>query len=397
MLILSNPPATATNLPWNPSEILGQDVVTTEGIDEDYELRIPSSFNEIDFINGFDKEGIPFDNVLIDEESAKLSNPHYMGRGSDGSFDTLEGEDLDELKNELLKKFFNGDIAKSQVLNVLKCDAGIMFDANYDIDVKRSMTNLLKWRRDICVIFDCGFTENLAEAVAVAKSIQTVVKGLGEGGENYAIVPHCGLTADRSVNIRTTATYEMAYGLRRLYRLSPFAVYSGKPGDYGCVRKMVFDWVIEETKPKGYEEKLAKQNRLYWATDLGKAMSSVATGNVTGRNVYFYSNASQYGEEISKLAEFRNGIIVNDIRRILKLILVKYTFDTEGAESSIDKASTELNKVIASRYPSNISIKLNLFQQPRDKLLNMATCKVEVLFPDIFETWSCEIIADRQI
>lgn len=376
-------------------EILGNGSVITEGIDPEFELRAPSSVEDIDFINGMDKNGYKYDNVVIADDSADLSEYHYMEGGSDGDFETLTGEDLENCKTNLLKKFFSADIDTAKFMDVLKCDAGIVYDANYPMDVKRSIGGMIEWRRDLCGVFDCGFTENLNEAVALAKQISSFASS-SDGGENFAIVPHCGITCDRTVNVRVTGTYEFAYGLHRLYRISPFSIYAGQQnGDAGCVRKTIFDWVIEEGKPKGWQEKLAKENNLYWAVDLDKALSTVASGNYTGRNVYFFSNSSLYPEKVSKLAEFRNGVLVNDIRRVLKLILVKYTFDNDGADSAIDKATSEIVKKFSSRYPSNIQIDVNLYQTDRDKLLNMATCEVTVVFPDIFETWSCIITTDR--
>lgn len=378
------------------SDILNQQQLITEGIDEDYVIRKPETIEDFDFINGCAKDGETFDNVIVNEHSVDLNNYQYFEGGSDGDFETLSDEAaIQGARNILLKRFFEGDVDQKTFLNVLKCDAGIIYDANYDMEVKKSMAGIVKWRRDMCVVFDVGFTENLQEAVALAKQINGFIGA--DGSENFAIVPHAGITVDRAINVRVTGTYEMAYGLTRLYRLAPFSVYAGQQnGDAGCVRKTIFDWVIEQTKPIGYEEKLAKQNKLYWATDLGKALSVVANGNYTGRNVYFYSNANQYVEPVSKVAEFRNSILINDIRRILKLVLVKYTFDTTGAQSAIDKATTELNNKFSSRYPSNIQIVLNLYQTDRDKLLNLATCEVAVNFPDIFESWTGVIIADRQ-
>ena len=90
-----------------------------------------------------------------------------------------------------------------------------------------------------------------------------------------------------------------------------------------------------------------------------------------------------------------NGILVNDIRRILKLTLCKYTFDSEGANAAITKAREDLVKQFNNRYPSNVTISLSLYQTERDILLNQATCQVTVVFPDVFETWNCTIIASR--
>lgn len=378
------------------NDILSQEPVLTEGIDPDFVLDTPQNVEDFDFVYGFNKEGMPYDNVVVAEDSVDLTNWQFLQKGNDGALEGKSGEELQNERNILLKKFFAADIDTPTIMNVLKCDAGIVYDANYPTDVKQAMAGLITWRRDICVVFDCGFTENLEQAVVVAKGIRQFAENM-DGGENCCIVPHCGLTADRVTNVRVTGSYEMAYGIHRLYRVSPYAVYAGQQnGDAGCVRKTIFDWVVEESKPRGYQEKLAKQNNLYWAVDLGKALSSPATGNYTGRNIYFYSNASLYTERISKLAEFRNGILVNDIRRVLKLILVKYTFDNDGASAAIAKATEELSQKLTSRYPSNIVINYNLYQSERDRLLNVATCELSVLFPDIFETWNCIITVDRQ-
>lgn len=377
------------------TEILQNKIITTEGLDPDYQLRIPETVEDIDFINGTDRDGYYYDNVVIDDESVDMSKVQFMDGGDDGDFESANATETETIRNTLLKEFFNAEIDTAKIMDVLKCDAGIMYDANYDMDVKKSMASLINFRRDMCCVFDCGFTDNLEEAVSVAKTIQSFASSM-DGGENFAIVPHCGITADRTVNVRVTGTYEFAYGLHRLYRLSPFSIYAGEQnGDAGCVRKTIFDWVVEESKPKGYQEKIAKQNKLYWAVDLGKAISTPVTGNVTERNVYFFSNASLYGEQISKLAEFRNGILTNDIRRVLKLILVKYNFDNDGADAAIEKATSEIVKKFATRYPSNIQISVNLYQTERDKLINTATCEVTVIFTDIFETWTAIINVDR--
>lgn len=370
---------------------LSEDLVVSDGIDKST-LRLPESIYDVDFINGYAKDGYTFDNVMIDPNSVDLAYPLYLKSGTDGDFDTLTGDDLTTAKETILSKFFDGDIDTANFLDVLRCDGAIIYDANYTMKTKIDMLKLLKQRRDICVVFDCGETDNILDACNVAAQIR---ENVSIGGENYAIVPHFGITTNRSVNVRVSATYEFAGGITSLYRRSPFTIYAGKPGDNGAVKNMIFDWIVEETKPKGYYEKLAKNNRLYYAIDLGKAVQTFASGNTTGRNIYFFSNANLYSEKVSKLAEFRNGILVNDIRRILKLVLVKYTFDTEGADAAIAKAREELVKQFNNRYPANVSIALNLYQTERDVLLNQATCEVTVTFPDIFETWNCTIIAAR--
>lgn len=376
-------------------EFLTEELVYTEGLDESdvNRLSVPETIEDFDFINGHDKNGFNYDNVVIDEESIDVSNPVYMNGGSDGSIENLKGEELHTKRNDLLKKFFKCEIDTASITNVLKCDAGIIYDANYDMDVKASMASIVQNRRDICVVWDTGFTDNLEQACAVASALLAMVPGAAS--ENFAIIPHCGITADRGIDVRVTGTYELSNDIHTVYAGHPFVKIAGAQHDYGCVRKTIFDWVVEETIPKGYQIKLAKSNKLYWATDLGKALSNTVVGNYTGKNVYFYSDANCYKEPISKLAEFRNALLINDLRRVVKLVLVKYTFDSDGADAAIAKAKDDLKNILKNRYPANIVIDYDLYQSDRDKLLNQASCDISVIFPDVFDSWNCTITANR--
>lgn len=376
-------------------EFLTEELVYTEGLDEAdvNRLSVPETVEDFDFINGRDKNGFNYDNIVIDDESIDVSNPVYMNGGSDGSIENLKGEELHAKRNDLLKKFFKCEIDTASITNVLKCDAGIIYDANYDLEVKAAMASIVQNRRDICVVWDTGFTDNLEQACAVATSLLAMVPGAAS--ENFAIIPHCGITADRGIDVRVTGTYELSNDIHTVYAGHPFVKIAGAQHDYGCVRKTIFDWVVEETIPKGYQIKLAKSNKLYWATDLGKALSNTVVGNYTGKNVYFYSDANCYKEPISKLAEFRNALLINDLRRVVKLVLVKYTFDSDGADAAIAKAKDDLKNILKNRYPANIVIDYDLYQSDRDKLLNQASCDISVIFPDVFDSWNCTITANR--
>lgn len=376
-------------------EFLTEKLVYTEGLDESdvNRLSVPETVEDFDFINGRDKNGNLYDNIVIDDESVDVSNPVYMNGGSDGAIENLKGEELHAKRNDMLKKFFKCEIDTASITNVLKCDAGIIYDANYDTDVKAAMASIVQNRRDICVVWDTGFTDNLEQACAVASSLLAMVPGAAS--ENFAIIPHCGITADRGINVRVTGTYELSNDIHTVYAGHPFVKIAGAQHDYGCVRKTIFDWVVEETIPKGYQIKLAKANKLYWATDLGKALSNTVVGNYTGKNVYFYSDANCYKEPISKLAEFRNALLINDLRRVVKLVLVKYTFDSDGADAAIAKAKEDLNNILKNRYPANVVIDYDLYQSDRDKLLNQASCDISVTFPDVFDSWNCTITANR--
>lgn len=375
--------------------LLTEKPVITEGIDESdlYRMTVPETIEDFDFINGRDKAGNQYDNVVIDNDSVDVSTPVYMNGGSDGAIESMSGEELETYRNNMLKRFFKCEIDTPTITNVLKCDAGIIYDSNYPLEVKAAMANIVQNRRDICVIWDTGFTDNLEQACAIAQQLLALVPGAAS--ENFAIIPHCGITADRGINVRVTGTYELSSDIHSIYFSHPFVKIAGAQHDYGCVRKTIFDWVIEETIPKGYQIKLAKANKLYWATDLGKALSNTIVGNYTGKNVYFFSDANCYKEQISKLAEFRNSLLINDIRRVVKLVLVKYTFDSDGADAAIEKATGDLKSVFQNRYPNNIILDYNLYQSNRDKLLNQASCDISVTFPDVFDSWNCTITANR--
>ena len=375
--------------------LLSEEPTITEGIDEAdlNKMSVPETVEDFDFINGCDKGGNQYDNVVIDDESVDISTPVYMNGGSDGAIESLSGEALETYRNDMLKKFFKCEIDTPTITNVLKCDAGIIYDANYPLEVKAAMSNIVQNRRDICVVWDTGFTDNLEQACAVAQQLLSLVPGAAS--ENFAIIPHCGITADRGIDVRVTGTYELSSDIHSIYASHPFVKIAGAQHDYGCVRKTIFDWVVEESIPKGYQIKLAKANKLYWATDLGKALSNTIVGNYTGKNVYFFSDANCYKEPISKLAEFRNSLLINDIRRVVKLVLVKYTFDSDGADAAIEKANEDLKKIFKNRYPNNIILDYNLYQSNRDKLLNQASCDISVTFPDVFDSWNCTITANR--
>ncbi len=375
--------------------LLNEEPVMTNGIDEAdlNRMTVPETVEDFDFINGYDKSGNQYDNVVIDGESVDVSTPVYMNGGSDGAIESMSGDELETYRNDMLKKFFKCEIDTPTITNVLKCDAGIIYDANYPLEVKTAMANIVQNRRDICIVWDTGFTDNLEQACAVAQQLLALVPSAAS--ENFAIIPHCGITADRGINVRVTGTYELSNDIHTIYASHPFVKIAGAQHDYGCVRKTIFDWVVEETIPKGYQIKLAKANKLYWATDLGKALSNTIVGNYTGKNVYFFSDANCYKESISKLAEFRNSLLINDIRRVVKLVLVKYTFDSDGADAAIEKASEELKSIFQNRYPNNIILDYNLYQSNRDKLLNQASCDISVTFPDVFDSWNCTITANR--
>lgn len=375
--------------------LLNEEPVMTNGIDEAdlNRMTVPETVEDFDFINGYDKSGNQYDNVVIDGESVDVSTPVYMNGGSDGAIESMSGDELETYRNDMLKKFFKCEIDTPTITNVLKCDAGIIYDANYPLEVKTAMANIVQNRRDICIVWDTGFTDNLEQACAVAQQLLALVPSAAS--ENFAIIPHCGITADRGINVRVTGTYELSNDIHTIYASHPFVKIAGAQHDYGCVRKTIFDWVVEETIPKGYQIKLAKANKLYWATDLGKALSNTIVGNYTGKNVYFFSDANCYKESISKLAEFRNSLLINDIRRVVKLVLVKYTFDSDGADAAIEKASEELKSIFQNRYPNNIILDYNLYQSNRDKLLNQASCDISVTFPDVFDSWNCTITVNR--
>lgn len=299
---------------------------------------------------------------------------------------------------QLLITFYNCDIVslRKEILSIYKCPCGYIADANYDMDIKKAMIEFAKLRKDVAVIFDGTMScTNLDQAINIAKTLRALV-GEDNNPERFTFVPHIGTTTNTTKKNRVTATYEFCYDIAKVYSLAPFAIIAGYQNQYGAVRTMKLDWVVEEDKPRGSQFKKAKDNGIMYAVDLGVAASSVPDDSTTKEKNYWMSNRSFYPKTNSKFSEFRNGVILADLRRIASIVLARYTYDTETAENNMAKSKKDLDKQIEKRYSKDLIITTTFFQTAHDKLVNNCSVSIEVAFPDIIERYTVTISGGRQ-
>lgn len=398
----------------------------------------PSSALDTDFINCLTKEQLPYDNFFIGTPSVSLStnivlmtggedgwvgnigsvvtNPFVKevpDRGTDeGSPITLTGDDvtkddwkygvttdafLEKVHEQLLVSFYNCDIPslRSEILSVYKCPAGLVADANYPMSVKKAIIEFAKLRKDISVVFDGRLdSTNLDIACSTSKNLMDLV-GSDNDPFRFTCVPFIGTSVNTTKRNRVTATYEYCYDIAKVYASNPFSIIAGYQNQFGAVRTMVMDWVVEEDKPRGSQFKKARENNIIYPVDMAFSASSIAEDNVTGKKYYWMSNRSFYPIKTSKLSEFRNGIIVADVQRVAILVLARFTYDSTTAEANMAKAKRELDEQISTRYPSDVTFETTFTQTDHDRLTNSCSVTIAVTFPDIIETYRVTVSAER--
>lgn len=301
------------------------------------------------------------------------------------------------VKKQLLIDFYNCDIPelRKEVLSILKCPAGYIADAGYDMDVKKSLIEFASLRKDMAVVFDGTMScTNLDVAIQTYRQLANLIS-MDNDPQRFAFVPHIGTTTNTTKKNRVTGTYEYCYDLAKVYSTKPFAIVAGYQNQFGAVRTMVFDWVVEEDKPRGSQFKKAKENCITYAVDMGEAASATPEDNTTKKKYYWMANRSFYPKKNSKFIEFRNGIITADLRRVASIVLARYTYDTETAETNMAKAKKDLDKQISGRYSKDLSITTSFFQTDHNKITNTCSVTITVKFPDIIETYSVTISGER--
>ena len=260
-------------------------------------------------------------------------------------------------------------------------DCTVALDANYAVEVKKTMLSTLrKTRQDIVVFVDCGITTRQDKAVAFAKSLESSIDS--KKGYTAIIVPQCGNTRNMTRSSRVTATYEIARGLPETYnRFNAFSVYAGyRKGD---IRYMDFDWIPRKSL-NNLEFSELKDKNLFYATQVDK----------NGRLAWM-NEATQYSERYSKLRSIRNGLIIAATIKEASKILIKYVYDDSGMDQVVETASGEITTRLNNLIPSTIGITVNIFQTERDKQTENASCEIIFEFPNVPESFSVTIRARR--
>lgn len=128
----------------------------------------------IDYIFGLDRLGQKYPNVEIAIEGLNLSALEgvAMSGGSDGQF-AMTNVDRQTKIHEMYKKAFLGEIDVN-MFNKKKFPADMMMDANFPLEVKRTMETCADKREDCPLILDAGIQKTLSGAKAWRNSEMAV-------------------------------------------------------------------------------------------------------------------------------------------------------------------------------------------------------------------------------
>ena len=344
----------------------------------------------IDFFYGNELKNQDYDGIEFESSDVLDSGVIKFTGGTDGDLFSeeivdVEGEPRvkkDIVRENLLIAFYSGQIDKN-IYDHRIIDAGVTLDAWWPTPVKKAMVGVFgeEVRDDIFVYVDLGEgVRTLSQATSAATEI---VSSISHPYGSVAINIHNGTTRNRVKNIRTSGNYEIASGLPTLYRTQgPFTVYAGFIS--GRVRNMTLDFYPKVTKD-GIEIKPIRESNLLFAMKLDRS-----------DDFFFMSDDSQYKTDYSVLGSVRNLIYAGEVVRTVRKVLVKYSFHPDNAAGAISEATNELNTIFAGRwFPNNIPISFNIFQTRNDKINKNCSASIDIQFPDVVETWSVTITANR--
>lgn len=356
---------------------------------------------DIDFITCTDKLGQEYDTLKIDDSSIDFSengNRVFLTGGHEGSLEvgnviknsdgvetTVTEEIVAATKLELLRKAFSFQLDK-RLADCRKVYGGVVYDAAYDMKIKRIMgTTLINVRPDIMVMYDCGITSNMQEAIVVARDIRSIVNS---SLQNHAIFPHCGKSKSLSLNQEVTQTFEIAYSIPKTYsEKGSYFICSGYQG--GFVRTLVPTWVIDGED----EEEMMKRYDLNYISDYGDLTGSA--DRFAAIQYYQFTERTLYNDEYSVLKSLRNAFVVTNLIRLARRVLVMYTYYSDGMDQAQEAAKGQLDALAASSFPSNISVSFSLYQTARDQILKNGSCDISVTFPDVAETFTISVYVNR--
>lgn len=350
---------------------------------------------DLDFIFGTTKLGYTYDKIVVDPASVNLKTAiNFLLGGSDGSLQL--GETIDDPENvgqtltvdaarvaatkkQLLIDFFNCDL-NQEILDARIVDAGHVFDANYENDVKEAMIGgLNSFRPDIHIWADVGIVRSAAEGLTAFEAVKPMIPA--DTSYSYTVVAFAGRTLESRPQ-EVTGTYELARSMPASFtRYGWFIPVAGY--FTGELRFMETNFVVTITKDDMIGK--YKDNGLIFPRKLSR-----------DGHIAIMEEVTQYVNPFSKLKSTRNAMVVEDAQRVCVQELPKFAFDPEGAEATIKEAKEHLTSIFSSRYPRNVKVTIEIYQTNYDIATNNAHCKIVVTFPDILETFTVEVVARRE-
>lgn len=348
--------------------------------------------DDIDFINGLFKSGIPYNKIVIGPDSIDTANTMItLDGGTDGSIDvgeTINGtviteEMAAEKKEELLAKFFNCDV-DDDIFDEKITDIDYLFDADYSPAIKKLILGTFsKYRPDIALRVNVGKTTSYIEAINNANELAAYVN------TTYSFMAslsaHYGTLTDTRVGspIGVPDTYDLACSEADNFETvnGKFQMHAG--ANRGRVKYFRPLWVAKKNKSNMIEK--LKDIKLNYVEYLNKNKDKV-----------WGLETSQYTKENSKLCSNRNALVIGRAMRICHGILPYYKYDERDIDETLKSAKKGCDDALnEAGVPKTIGISTTLYQTKEDKRTENAHCDITFTFPDYAKTFTVTIIAKR--
>mgnify|MGYP001168685913 CR=1 FL=1 len=339
-----------------------------------------------DIITGKSVNGVAIPNVVIDnttdnEISVDRSEGVIIAGGTDGSLTVNPSapEVRQSTINTLYKKAFKGEIDPA-ILSKRRVPAELIFDANFDAEVKIELINLIIKRGDIFGYIDAGIINTIDNAIEWGEEMKIYADRLfSKQFQHYYIKdPFSGK------NIPMTVTHFLASKLPEHFRTVgnhvPFAGQTNATltGIIKDSLKPVLDADDEETKEKLYE--------------LGLNYFECVAENTYVRGV---QNTSQ--KEISDLSEESNMHVTLEFKRILEDLILANTFNfADGNERAefTEAAQRILNPYIGVKCRSaSVQFAMSPYEEER----NILHCYLSIIFKSIVKSAFIEIDINKRV
>jgi len=332
-------------------------------------------------INGVDITDVVIDLSSEDEISIDRIEGVAISGGDDGSFtvNSSAPEVRQASINEMYKKAFRGEI-DSTILSKRRTPAELIFDANYDMEVKVELISLILKRGDAFGYIDGGLINTVNGAIIWGENMSEYTNRLFSKQFQYFYIkdPFTGK------NIPMTVTYFLANKLPTHFKTVgnqiPFAgqINATLTGIIKNSLKPMVDADDEETKEKLYE--------------LGLNYFECIGDNVFVRGV---QNTSQI--ESSDLSEESNMHVTLEFKRLIENLLLSnlYNFaDPEERRKFTENAQIILDPYIGTKC-RNASIEFKM--SPYEESRNILHCYLNITFKSIIKTAFIEIDINRRV
>ena len=399
------------NIPLNATIILDAYEELIEVLDNYFD----GDATNIDFIGFKDIKGNPYPRIRVDvaDHVDLLHNIEKLSGGSEGSLskdwllEIPDGETLNRgasykeagtdmtkeeaiawvaaTKGALLEEFFKGNI-DDNIYDSRIVDSGVVLDCWYPDSVKRVLADefINKVRDDMGVVLDLGPDVTvLSEVEAKVAQISAYITG-EDSGRQVAINIHNVVTTDRAKNVVTSGNYEVAGLLPYVYGVyGPFTALAGaQAGKMRYSTPLYAPKVVRDN----LQIKPLQDKNVIFAMKLER-----------GEDYCFMSDDSKYNKDFSVLGSFSNVLYLGEIMRTCRKVLVKKTFDPNGAKGSIASATRELDDIFSkSWFPSKFGLDYTIFQTRDDQINNEASVDMHIYYPDVVGGFNVTIHNNRQ-